>query len=665
MAMKIHVTLTLALVTAGGSIRGQSQNPENIKSLVSESVTICGNDDIWSDITSPKSVRGIKGIDWKGIDDTMKDYVGDHKGLVASSDTVITNLKQKIEEKKGKATSRDITKEEIESLVEQAVADDESFSSTEIAKATACGKPGLRFEGQRPNPEGFENSKEAMQEIAEGFFNAGVESDVKLFTRVCEDFLGFQRSSDTKADDLASYCDELCADLAQIVQTVSNNKGAGAKADVRKLERELAKQELKREELFAKQVQCEDGIAKIDKFHAYLEELMGVMSDKHTAFQKAEWELADASDALKLLTENLLAQQQAVAKAKAGLTDLGQAANTANDEMATADAQMQGASQALQTATDQWKELTADLEAVRAAEKYADEVKQRLSLLLMKMDGYVEECVREPVRNIGLSEETKVYEGEFFTWDVKTLPAKEDMDDALSAFHNYCETVAKGIFELVKDKVDLSPLCELQPQGDTLNEIVTTVQKRKDSVVDAIETVQSWLSPFKGTEVTKENEDPNYVAQGEPLGLRRVMGMQLETFYSGYLKKWKKHGEFLALLASITVAINDLDGKVTKAADEMDRVAKELEAANAQLEKAVAAFRQAEQDANLEKQQLTADMEDLENQVNEAKLNLEDLKKKVAAARLAWATSKTVLLTQHAAASAGLTEVQADIHRIE
>jgi len=135
------------------------------------------------------------------------------------------------------------------------------------------------------------------------------------------------------------------------------------------------------------------------------------------------------------------------------LTDLGQAANTANDEMATADAQMQGASQALQTATDQWKELTADLEAVRAAEKYADEVKQRLSLLLMKMDGYVEECVREPVRNIGLSEETKVYEGEFFTWDVKTLPAKEDMDDALSAFHNYCETVAKGIFELVRTRL--------------------------------------------------------------------------------------------------------------------------------------------------------------------------------------------------------------------
>merc|ERR1719326_1910021 len=159
--------------------------------------------------------------------------------------------------------------------------------------------------------------------------------------------------------------------------------------------------------------------------------------------------------------------------------------------MNTADAQLQGATTSLSKAEDQWKALTADLEAVKAAEKYADEVKQRLSLLLMKMDGYVEECVREPVRNIGLSEETKVYDGEFFTWDVNKLPAKEDMNDALSAFHNYCETVAKGIFELVKDKVDLSPLCELQPQDDTMDEIVSTVQKRKDSVVKAIEDVQS------------------------------------------------------------------------------------------------------------------------------------------------------------------------------
>jgi len=492
-----------------------------------------------------------------------------------------------------------------------------------------------------------------------------VESDVLLFTKVCEDYLGFQRSSDAKADDLASYCDELCADLAQIAQSVSNNKGAGSKSDVRKLERELGKQELKREELYSKQAQCKDAIVKIDNFHVYMDGLAGDLSDKHAAFQAAEWALADATDVWKTLTDNLLKQQAAVEKAKAGLTDLGQVASQANQEMATADAQMQDVTQALKKATDQWQALTAELEAVRAAEKYADEVKERLSLLLLKMDGYVEECVREPVRNIGLSEETSVYEGEFFTWDVKTLPAKEDMDAALSAFHNYCDTTAKGIFDLVKDKVDLNPLCELPPRGDTLQEIVTTVQSRKDSVVKAITGVQSWLDPFKGTLVTKDTEQPDYVAHGEPLGLRRVMNMGLEQFYSGYLKKWKKHGEFLELLASITVAITDLDKKVGKAADDMDKVAQELETAEAQFENAVAAYRKAEKAASLEKQELSDVLQDLENQVNQAKQNLEDLKNKVAEARKQWSISQKTLLAQHAAASASFSEKYAAISKLE
>jgi len=393
---------------------------------------------------------------------------------------------------------------------------------------------------------------------------------------------------------------------------------------------------------------------------------MQVMSDKHKAFQEAEWDLANALDALKLLTENLLAQQQLVEKAKAGLTDLGVAASAANDEMNTADAQLQGATTSLSKAKDQWKALTADLEAVKAAEKYADEVKERLSLLLMKMDGYVEECVREPVRNIGLSEDTKVYEGEFFTWDVKTLPAKEDMNDALSAFHEYCEGTAKGIFELVKDKVDLSPLCELQPQDDSLNEIVETVQNRKDSVVKAIEDVQSWLDPFKGLKgVTKETEQTDFVDAGEPLGLRRVMSMQLETFYSGYLQKWKKHGIFLELLASITVAINDLDQKVEKAADEMERVSGELATTQDLLDKAVVAYRQAEQKATLEKQDLNQAMTELEGQVVEAKSNLEDLRKKVNDAKMQWGISKMILEQQHAMTRESLLEQHAGMNKLE
>ena len=143
------------------------------------------------------------------------------------------------------------------------------------------------------------------------------------------------------------------------------------------------------------------------------------------------------------------------------------------------------------------------------------------------------------------------------------------------------------------------------------------------------------------------------------------MNMGLEQFYAGYLKKWKKHGEFLELLASITVAITDLDKKVGKAADDMDNVAQELETAEAQFENAVAAYRKAEKASSLEKQELSDVLQDLENQVNHAKQNLEDLKNKVAEARKQWSISQKTLLAQHAAASASFAEKYAAISKLE
>jgi len=661
--LKIHVAVVLALVSSSAALRGE--DPQGMKSL-RETVTICGDSDIWSDVTSPTTARAIKGIQWKKVYDTMKDFVADQKKFIETRDQEIISLKAKIAQKEGKATSRKITKEEVEMLVEQAVAEPTSFGSKQAAEATACGKPGFKFQGEKPNPEGYANSIDAMQEKAEAFFTPEVESEVGFFTRTCEDHLGFQRSNDAKADDLASYCDELCAEMAQIAQGVSNNQGYGSKSDVNRLKKELVKAEKQKQALFAQQTECEDATQKIKAFHAYMEQLLGVMRDKHKAFQEAEWNLADAEDALTLLTGNLLAQKAAVEKAKEGLTDLGLAASKANSELQTADAQMQVASETLQKATDQWKQLTADLEAVKAAEKFADEVKEKLSLLLMKMDAYVEECVREPVRNIGLSEETKVYDGEFFTWDVTTLPAKEEMNDALTSFHTYCETIAKGIFEAVKDKVDLSPLCKLQPQDASLTEIADTVQDRKTAVVDAITDVQSWLNPFKGTNgVTEETEQTEYVDEGEPMGLRRVMGLQLKTFYSGYLKKWKRDGEFLQLIASITEAINDLNQKVEKAGDEMAKLDNEMQVAQSQLETAVTASKEATTKANLEKQDLTDALEALEGQVKQANLDLEELRRKVRQAKLAWGIASTMLVTQHAISRESLIEDHAAVKKLE
>jgi len=664
MALKLRVTLTLALLHASSAFRGR--DPNDIKGLVSgDDVSICGDDDIWEDITSPKDLNAIKAIDWKGIDEKMKGYVDNHKHLVTTSDGVINKLTKRIEEKKAKAVSRPIEDAEIEDLVEKSVSDGTSFGSSEAAQTTRCGKPGFRFHDKKMPRAAFENSKTVMSEVAEQFFNAGVESEVGRFTTVCEDYLGFQRTGDAKKDDMESYCDELCADLAQAAQQISNRVAAGSMASVKKLEAEKAREEKKKEDLFAKQQLCDDAINRIDRFHNYMVTLAEDVSTKHKAIRTAEWVLADAQEMYDELAIKLLEQQKTMDKAKAGLTDLGLAASEADNDLDTATAQFSDVSGKLQKADEQWKALLSDLADIKAAEKYSDEVKQRLSLLLMKMDGYMEECVREPVRNIGLSEETKVYDGEFFTWDVTTLPAKGDMKAALAAFHNYCETTAKGIFAVVKETVDLSPLCQLQPQEDTLQEIVTTIQDRKNSVVESITGVQSWLDPFKGTDVTKETEVPNFVGEGEPLGLRRVMSTGLEEFYSGYLIKWKKNGEFLQLLASIAVLIDDLSQKLEKAAAALEEATRQAQEAQNQVELATAAFRKAVEAANLEKQEITNLVGDLEEQVRAAKLNLEDLEAKVAEAKKQWGISKTTLVASHAAATSSLAEKYAAISKLD
>jgi len=565
-----------------------------------------------------------------------------------------------------------MSEEEIKGLVKQTVEDAAAFGSTDAAVETACGKPGLTFKGQRPNPLGFDGSVTASEAIAGKFFDERlseddfVESDVVSFTKVCEDYLGFQRTGNTVADDVASYCDEMCSELARKVQMVSNEKSPTRKVDVKKLERELQRTESNRLEKVAKQKECEGAKERINHFRDILKGLSGEMSAKHVLFQKAEWALADAQRALLSLTQDLETQAALVERANQGLTDLGQGEAAAKKEMEVATAGLADAKSSMGIATDDLNSLMDDMEAVRAAEKFADEVKQRLSLMLMSMDGFAEECVREPVRNIGLSEETNVYEGEFFVKDVSLSPATGDVQKALSAFHKYCEGTAKNIFDLVKDTVDLSPLCNLQDEEETMQEITRAVQQRKDAVVESIEKVQSWLDPFKGTDVTINSEIPEYVEEGEPMGLRRVMsllpGSSSETFYSTYLKKWKKKGEFLELLSKIETAINGLNEKIERQQGELNKKTSEAQAAEEGLEIAVAAFQKAADEAQLEKTELTSVLEDLKRSVESAKQNLEDLEKRREEALQAWIETRDALIKMHAEATASLSESGVSIY---
>jgi len=165
------MTKVLGLVLLSSVAAISTDDPTDIKGLVSTSVTICGDDYIWSDIASASGVNGIKGINWKDIEDTMDDFLGDQDTFLEQIDTKIQNLKEEIARKKGEASSRTITEEEITELVKKAVEHETSFKSKDAAIKTACGKPGMMMlDGNRPNPQGFENGLMVMESIAGEFF---------------------------------------------------------------------------------------------------------------------------------------------------------------------------------------------------------------------------------------------------------------------------------------------------------------------------------------------------------------------------------------------------------------------------------------------------------------------------------------------------------------
>jgi len=67
MVGKKYGVLGLLLISRSAAMYHGNPEKESLSNLVSESVTICGNDDIWEDISAPQSVAGVKGIDWQNI----------------------------------------------------------------------------------------------------------------------------------------------------------------------------------------------------------------------------------------------------------------------------------------------------------------------------------------------------------------------------------------------------------------------------------------------------------------------------------------------------------------------------------------------------------------------------------------------------------------------
>jgi len=266
-------------------------------------------------------------------------------------------------------------------------------------------------------------------------------------------------------------------------------------------------------------------------------------------------------------------------------------------------------------------------------------------------------AVREPVRQIGLVEETNVWD--YFSDQVDTQQCSADFKLQLSDFYGYCTGPAMAGFEKVKQFVDLTPLCTLNDETKIATEEDTAVQTRIGLLTEDLKEVQSWLDPFKGTQMTHAKEKKK-VEEGEPEGLRQVMGVYGKTnFYTAYLKEWKvSKGKFHELLNQLKAKIENLEEDIKQAEEELqqltDALALVLEAKEKAKKKLQVAL--ADEEAALDgKAELEKAMASLETQIEETKNMLIDLKEQVDTAKRLYLEARKKLVTEHTAGLEGLS----------
>jgi len=266
-------------------------------------------------------------------------------------------------------------------------------------------------------------------------------------------------------------------------------------------------------------------------------------------------------------------------------------------------------------------------------------------------------AVREPVRQIGLVEETNVWD--YFSDQVATQQCSADFKRQLSDFHGYCTGPAMAGFEKVKQFVDLTPLCTLNEETKIATEEDTAVQTRIGLLTEDLKEVQSWLDPFKGTHMTLAKEKKK-VEEGEPEGLRQVMGVYGKiNFYTAYLKEWKvSKGKFHELLNQLKAKIENLEEDIKQAEEELqqltDALALVLEAKEKAKNKLQVAL--ADEEAALDgKAELEKAMGSLEAQIEETKNMLIDLKEQVDTAKRLYLEARKKLITEHTAGLEGLS----------
>eukprot|EP00418_Pyrodinium_bahamense_P015724 CAMPEP_0179124354 /NCGR_PEP_ID=MMETSP0796-20121207/58762_1 /TAXON_ID=73915 /ORGANISM="Pyrodinium bahamense, Strain pbaha01" /LENGTH=734 /DNA_ID=CAMNT_0020823013 /DNA_START=82 /DNA_END=2286 /DNA_ORIENTATION=- len=616
----------------------EPDQPTSLRSLLSGADIICGGSEIWTLLTGNPTVGGVQGIKWEKIDATAREYIKTQQALEGRLNTQIESLAERIEEKKGKEQIKGIAPEQIRDLISTAVT--AGFESLESGQRTKCGVPSIRPRAPRG---AFRKSEGEFRSASESFFTGDVRLGSAPFLDVCSELLSCQ-------DEEPCYCPSLCQVFRDIAQEISDaTAGANAGATVEELMRQQKEKLEALEKAKQEEAECRQARETLGTFRAQMEELKkGVkvrfddLRAAEEALDDAQWELADLEDLLAKEQDSAASALQALEKAGEEFEAARSAFEALQEQEAALGGQLNASKASLQAGRQ-------ELERAKSADRIVGDLKNLLSVTLMKMQLFFDEAVRQPVRSLGITEERALL-GELFAADLSGLAAAGVMKTAVESLHTFCAVDAKEPFEAVKDKVDLSPLCEMGEVDAIDTDLTTAVATRVGTIVELLEEVRAWLNPFKDQKNMTNEKLKELHEAGEPSGLREIVSVYGETRFFSYLKDWKAGGRFLKLIAQLGEAVESLGVALKNMQEDLDKLKEEIQktmAARQEAQEALEKAAMAVQLAEDTKAEIDRKVKELEEQGVEMKNEIAELEAQVAEARRKFEAAKNLLLEEH------------------
>uniref|UniRef100_A0A7S1M830 Uncharacterized protein n=1 Tax=Alexandrium catenella TaxID=2925 RepID=A0A7S1M830_ALECA len=229
--------------------------------------------------------------------------------------------------------------------------------------------------------------------------------------------------------------------------------------------------------------------------------------------------------------------------------------------------------------------------------------------------------------------------------------------ETVDELDGFCKGDAQEAFHAVADQIDLSPLCRIGDTAGIKTELVKAVNGRVGSVRESIEKVKTWMDPFKGQEGITQTQVAEFVAKGEPEGLRRVMGVYSTAGFFQYLKGWEVRGDFLGRIAKLKQVIDALDSSVTALAGELKTFKDQYSATTTLREEAEKKLEKAVQVHGLaqgSKDKVESQLAEMRGRDGKLKQSIEELERAVELALKNWAAAKQMMVDAYSKATSFL-----------